>query len=95
MDRAIIEDSTLTPESRLIYACLACYADKKRSCYPSIETLIRVSGMSKTRFYKHMDSLVNRGIVEKVKQKNGNLYGKNIYKLRDFSRNPQNKEAEN
>lgn len=36
VDRAIIEDATLTPESRLIYACLACYADKKRSCYPSI-----------------------------------------------------------
>lgn len=33
VDRAIIEDPTLTPESRLIYACLACYADKKRSCY--------------------------------------------------------------
>ena len=28
VDRAIIEDATLTPESRLIYACLACYADK-------------------------------------------------------------------
>ena len=95
VDRAIIEDATLTPESRLIYACLACYADKKRSCYPSIETLISVSGMSKTRFYKHMDILVERGIVEKVKQKNGNLYGKNIYKLRDFSRNPQNEEVEN
>ena len=74
VDRAIIEDPTLTPESRLIYACLACYADKKRSCYPSIETLIKVSGMSKTRFYKHMDLLVNRGIVEKIKLKNGNLY---------------------
>lgn len=95
VDRAIIEDPTLTPESRLIYACLACYADKKRSCYPSIETLIKVSGMSKTRFYKHMDLLVNRGIVEKIKLKNGNLYGRNIYKLYDFSRNPQNKEVEN
>jgi len=95
VDRAIIEDPTLTPESRLIYACLACYADKKRSCYPSIETLIKVSGMSKTRFYKHMDLLVNRGIVEKIKLKNGNLYGRNIYKLCDFSRNPQNKEVKN
>ena len=95
VDRAIIEDPTLTPESRLIYACLACYADKKRSFYPSIETLIKVSGMSKTRFYKHMDLLVSRGIVEKIKLKNGNLYGRNIYKLCDFSRNPQNKEVEN
>ena len=58
VDRAIIEDPTLTPESRLIYACLACYADKKRSCYPSIETLINVSGMGKNRFYKHMNALI-------------------------------------
>lgn len=42
-----------------------------------------------------MDLLVERGIVEKIKQKNGNLYGKNIYKLRDFSRNPKNEEVEN
>ena len=42
-----------------------------------------------------MDLLVSRGIVEKIKLKNGNLYGRNIYKLCDFSRNPQNKEVEN
>lgn len=94
VDRAIIEDPTLTPESRLIYACLACYADKKRSCYPSIETLINVFGMGKNRFYKHMNALIERGIVEKVKLKKGNLYCNNIYKLKDF-RFLQNREVEN
>ena len=32
---------------------------------------------------------------KKIKLKNGNLYGRNIYKSCDFSRNPQNKEVEN
>jgi hypothetical protein len=59
VDRAIIEDPTLTPESRLIYACLACYADKKRSCYPSIETLIKVSGNFSSRSLSKFAASVN------------------------------------
>jgi hypothetical protein len=41
VDCSIILDPTLTPEARLIYTCLSCYADKSRECYPSVDTLIR------------------------------------------------------
>ena len=49
VDSKIVRDSTLTPESRLIYTILATYSDKNRESYPSIDQLVRDSGMSKDR----------------------------------------------
>lgn len=84
VDNSIIFDTSLTPEARFVYTCLACHADKKRECYPSIDTLLRETGMSKTTLYKHLKQLTDRGIVEKIQKKNGNLYSGIIYRLKDF-----------
>lgn len=86
VDCKIIRDSTLTPESRLIYTILATYSDKNRESYPSIDQLVRDSGMSKTTFYKHMGILTERGIVKKSYAKTGpgNFDRKLIYQLCDF-----------
>ena len=83
VDCSIILDPTLTPEARLIYTCLSCYADKSRECYPSVETLIRNTGMSKDRFYRHLKLLEQRGIIEKHRIKSVNLCRGIIYKLCD------------
>ena len=86
VDCKIVRDSTLTPESRLIYTILATYSDKNRESYPSIDQLIRDTGMSKDRFYKHMKPLTEKGIVKKhyVKTGPGNFDRKLIYQLCDF-----------
>ena len=81
VDCKIVRDSTLTPESRLIYTILATYSDKNRESYPSIDQLIRDTGMSKDRFYRHMKPLEEKGIV---KTGPGNFDRKLIYQLCDF-----------
>ena len=48
--------------------------------------------MSEERFTKHMKSLVDLGIVQKERQRNGNLYGRNLYTL---ARSPINQGNEN
>lgn len=87
VDNEIVRDSSLTPESRLIYTLLAGYANSDRKCYPSVRTLISESGMSQTRFYKHIDILVNRGIVKKERIMEGNLARGTLYTLCDFGKN--------
>lgn len=86
VDYKIVRDSTLTPESRLIYTILATYSDKNRESYPSIDQLIRDTGMSKDRFYKHMKFLTEKGIVKKsyVKTGPGNFDRRLVYQLCDF-----------
>ena len=37
--------------------------------------------MSKNRLMKHMGQLIAFGVVEKVRERNGNIYGRNIYKI--------------
>lgn len=85
MDFDIINSNkNLTAEAITIYTCLALYADKNREAYPSVDTLLKLSRMSKTRFYKHMEILVSEGIVKKIPKKEGNLCRGVVYQLQDF-----------
>lgn len=84
VDKNILFNTELSRDARLIYTILAAYADDKRSCFPSIHTLMKVLGMSKSTFYKHMTQLEKKGIVEKKIRKKGNLLNGIIYVLHDF-----------
>lgn len=77
----IMRDRDISPEAKCIYAYLASLAGMKNVCYPSIDTLIYELGMSKNRIAKHMNQLLEKGIVEKVREHNGNLFGRNIYRI--------------
>lgn len=88
MDYDVLDNyPNLTPEAICIYTCLATFADKNREAYPTVNTLVRLSHMTETRFYKHMKILEHEGIVIKTSKKDGNLKRGTIYKLQDF-RNP-------
>lgn len=84
VDNTIIRDPTLTPEARFIYSLLAGYANKRRECYPSVERLIKESGMSSQRFYKHLELLLKKNIVQKERVKDGNLCRGVLYRIYDF-----------
>lgn len=92
MDYEIVNDPSLSLEARAIYSILASYASKDRSCHPSVKTLLKITGVSKNRFYKHMGQLVERGIVEKrtmtgEDNRHPNLKTSNVYYLNDTVRN--------
>lgn len=84
-DNRITRDPTLTMESRQLYTILASYSDKNRECYPSIDQLLRDTGISKDRLYKHMKILEQRGIIEKFYAKSEkSTFGRLTYRLHDF-----------
>lgn len=77
----VMRNKSLSPEAKAIYAYLSSIAGSGDSCYPSVETMQKELCMSKNRLMKHMGQLIAFGVVEKVRERNGNIYGHNIYKI--------------
>lgn len=84
VDFSVLNNDELTAESLAIYACLTTFADCNREAFPSVDTLIKLSKLSKTRFYKNMKVLEKCGIVKKRWKKEGNLNRGIVYELQDF-----------
>lgn len=96
ISRRVLSDPSITPEAKGLYAYLASYASDTDECYPSVEKIYKDMGMSKSRFYKHMDALVSTGVVERLQTYNGNLRSKVLYKIVDEDYSiPNNTEYEN
>lgn len=77
----VMRNKLLSPEAKAIYAYLSSIAGSGDSCYPSVETMQKELCMSKNRLMKHMGQLIAFGVVEKVRERNGNIYGRNTYKI--------------
>lgn len=84
VSREIMRNKDLTPESKAIYAYLSSFADARGECYPSLELMQAELCMSETRLYKHLNSLIVAGILTKSHQRNGNRWGKNVYKISQY-----------
>ncbi len=78
----IMRNTSLSVEAKAIYAYLSSIAGADGSCYPSIETMQTELNIGKNRLTKHMSQLTSSGIIEKIREKNGNIYGRNRYMLR-------------
>ena len=81
MYQEVMRNPNITAEAKAIYAYLASIAGTGNTCYPSIDTMQREMCMSKNRLTRHMGQLIAAGVVEKVRERNGNIYGRNIYKI--------------
>ena len=81
MYQEVMRNSNLSVEAKAIYAYLSSIAGIKNTCYPSVETIQTDLCMGKNRLMKHMGQLIAAGVVEKVRERNGNIYGRNIYKI--------------
>lgn len=77
----IMRSPDLPGNSKLIYAYLAAFAGNGDECYPSVETICKELGMTKTTMYKYMNALVEGGVVKKEQTYTGNLKSKVIYKI--------------
>lgn len=80
----VMRDKTITPEAKAIYAYLASFAGNNEMCYPGTLLMMDELVMSKERFYKHMNLLVEQGIVIKQQEMNGTKFSKNTYIIKPF-----------
>lgn len=80
----VTRDKKLTPEAKAIYAYLASFAGNNEMCYPGTSLMMDELLMSKERFYKHMNLLVEQGIVIKQQEMDGTKFSKNTYTINSF-----------
>ena len=81
MLQEVMRNREIPPEAKAIYAYLSSIAGVGGTCYPSINTMSNELSMSRGRLTKYLKELIENGVVEKVREKNGNLYGRNVYKV--------------
>lgn len=96
-DMDIFCDESLPTGSKALYCALAGFCDRDRTCFPSVSTLMRVTGMCKNTFDKHMKILEQKGIVKKAYAKNGpgNFDRRLVYQLCDLQKREPEKEPSN
>ena len=81
VENAVLEDKTLPSDAKLLYVYLSKYACNKGECWPSIETLVENSGISKRQILRMLQVLEEKGYIVRQKRRTGN--GKsNLYILR-------------
>lgn len=77
----VVRNPNLTPEAKAIYAYLASMAGDTDECYPSKELMAKELHISMHRLDKHLALLIGAGVVMKKRTSEGNLKGRNIYKV--------------
>jgi hypothetical protein len=75
--RSAIADSTLPPTSRHVALTLSLHmSERGDSCFPSLNTLARETGLSKSTIAKHLAELEKRCWIDR--QPGGCIDGKNV-----------------
>ena len=93
--KMVMLDQRLTIEAKAIYSYFCSYAGGGSTAFPSVSKIVYDLKISKTRYYKHFDSLVECGYISVRQNKEGNKFANNIYTLNTNPvPRPQNKETE-
>lgn len=75
------ETKDLAPKDLLIYACIKKFMNgKTKECFPSQETLMELSGVTKPTLKKSIDKLVALGYITIRKEGRKNIYKFNPHK---------------
>ena len=70
VSRDIILAPDLSLQSKALYSALACYANKQRSCFPSISTLSNDMNVSQRTIKRLIKELKDKDFIQRI--------GKNI-----------------
>ena len=71
--KAVMRDPELAIEAKGIYAYLCSFAGGGQTAFPSRSTMLAELGLSKDRFYKYRNVLVDRGLVRIERRSEGNV----------------------
>lgn len=88
-----MQDERLTIEAKAIYSYFCSFAGSGTTAFPGREKIILDLGISKSRYYKHFNLLVDCGYINVTQQKGSQgTFKRNIYTLIE---NPEAKLKEN
>jgi hypothetical protein len=65
----VMTDPEVSLQAKGLYSLLCCYADKSRTCYPSISTLADISNKSTTQISVYIKELKDANYLKRIKYK--------------------------
>ena len=69
VENSVIEDEKLLPSEKLVYVVLSKFASQERSCFPSLSTISKLSGYSKSTVVRAINRLSYLGYLTKERRK--------------------------
>ena len=69
VSRDIITAPNTSMQAKALYSVLACYANKERSCFPSISTLADDLNVSQSTIKRLIKELKNKDYIKRVGRK--------------------------
>ena len=69
VENSVIEDERLLPSEKLVYVVLSKFASQERSCFPSLSTISKLSGYSKSTVVRAINRLCYLGYLTKERRK--------------------------
>ena len=65
----LLVDERLTANDKLVYLALGVFMNRQsRTCFPSVGTLVRASGLSKSTIFRGLKRLESLGLVQRMTQ---------------------------
>ena len=69
IENSVIEDERLLPSEKLVYIVLSKFASRERCCFPSLSTIAKLSGYSKSTVVRAINRLCHLGYLRKERRK--------------------------
>jgi DNA-binding MarR family transcriptional regulator len=69
VSRDIILAPDITLQAKALYSALACYANKKRTCYPSLLTLSNDLNVSERTIKRLIKELKTKDLIKRIGRK--------------------------
>ena len=69
VENVVIEDERLLPSEKLVYIVLSKFASQERCCFPSLSTISKLSGYSKSTVVRAINRLCRLGYLRKERRK--------------------------
>ena len=69
VENSVIEDEQLLPSEKLVYIVLSKFASQERCCFPSLSTIAKLSGYSKSTVVRAINRLSSLGYLRKERRK--------------------------
>jgi len=69
VSRDIILAPDITIQAKALYSALACYANKERTCYPSISTLSNDLNVSERTIKRLIKELKTKDLIKRIGRK--------------------------
>ena len=80
--KIVMRDKRLTPEAKCIYSYIASFAGAGSQAFPGRETILEELNMSKDRYYRHLNLLIEADYIriDQIKDDRG-YFKRNVYTI--------------